>query len=107
MSIKEELLSKLKAFEFDTSEKSSYSIGYSDCLTAVEDLIDDVISEDAENVIRCPHCSYCTSHTCAITGAKTLFCTYNEKPVIVGKAHFCGHGAAHKTIGARTEGRMK
>ena len=43
-------------------------------------------------VVRCEKCKYRTTHTCAITGIKTLFCDYGNKPVVVEPTHYCGYG---------------
>ena len=41
---------------------------------------------------RCEKCKYKIIHTCAITGIKTLFCDYGEKPIAVQPTHYCGYG---------------
>ena len=47
---------------------------------------------DFVEVVRCEKCKYCVTHTCAITGIKTLFCDYGEKPAMVHPTHFCSYG---------------
>lgn len=47
---------------------------------------------DFVEVVRCEKCKYRITHTCAITGTKTLFCDYGEKPVVVEPTHYCGYG---------------
>ena len=47
---------------------------------------------DFVEVVRCGKCKYCVTHTCAITGIKTLFCDYGEKPAMVHPTHFCSYG---------------
>ena len=47
---------------------------------------------DVVEVVRCEKCKYCVTHTCAITGIKTLFCDYGEKPAMVHPTHFCSYG---------------
>ena len=47
---------------------------------------------DVEKVCHCGKCKYSKTHTCAITGIKTLFCDYGEKPVAVEPTHYCGYG---------------
>ena len=48
---------------------------------------------------RCEKCKYCITHTCAITGIKTLFCDYEgiTKPFVVEPTHFCGYGERRDT----------
>ena len=47
---------------------------------------------DFVEVVRCEKCKYSITHTCTITGTKTLFCDYGEKPVVVQPTHFCSCG---------------
>ena len=47
---------------------------------------------DIVEVVRCEKCKYQITHTCRITGVKTLFCDYGEKPVAVEPTHFCSYG---------------
>ena len=47
-------LLELQKFSFDTSD--SYGVGYSDCLTAVEDTLNDLPTEDVVEVVRCKDC---------------------------------------------------
>lgn len=43
-------------------------------------------------VVRCGKCKHTLTHTCAITGTKTLVCIYGTKPLAVLPTHFCGYG---------------
>lgn len=52
---------------------------------------------DYAEVVRCEKCKYRTTHTCAITGIKTLFCEYGEKPFAVEPTHYCGYGETKHT----------
>ena len=45
---REKALLELRKFSFDTSNQ--YGVGYSDCLTAVEDVLNDLPTADAEEV---------------------------------------------------------
>ena len=54
--------------------------------------IADTPTADVEEVVRCCECKYQITHTCRITGVKTLFCDYGEKPVAVEPTHFCRYG---------------
>ena len=53
---------------------------------------------DYVKVVRCSECKYRITHTCAITGIKTLFCdyAYGNKPV-VEPTHYCGYGEMKST----------
>ena len=52
---------------------------------------------DFVEVVRCEECKYRKTHTCAITGTKTLFCDYGVKPVVVEPTHYCGYGERSDT----------
>ena len=58
----------------------------------VENAILEAPTADVVEVVRCEKCKYCVTHTCAITGIKTLFCDYGEKPAMVHPTHFCSYG---------------
>lgn len=47
---------------------------------------------DFVEVVRCGKCKHTLTHTCAITGTKTLVCVYGTKPLAVLPTHFCGYG---------------
>ena len=47
---------------------------------------------DFVEVVRCVKCKYRVTHTCPITGIKTLFCDYGISPVAVEPTHFCSYG---------------
>ena len=47
---------------------------------------------DVVEVTRCSNCKYIKTFTCPITGTKTLFCDYGEKPAQVAAEHYCGYG---------------
>ena len=55
---------------------------------SVYNLIIEQPTADVEEVVRCEKCKYQITHTCRITGVKTLFCDYGEKPVAVEPTHF-------------------
>ena len=54
-------------------------------------------SDFVELPCRCQKCIYNSIFTCAITGIKTLFCEYGEKPVLVEPTHYCGYGKKKDT----------
>ena len=58
----------------------------------VIDRIENAPTADVVEVVRCCECKYQITHTCRITGVKTLFCDYGEKPVAVEPTHFCSYG---------------
>ena len=72
---------------FETSDSRGQDIA--------DRILDDIVEmniADVEEVVRCCECKYQITHTCRITGVKTLFCDYGEKPVAVEPTHFCRYG---------------
>ena len=69
-------------------ELNDYMKGWNACLKSVLQQP----TADVVEVVRCCECKYQITHTCRITGVKTLFCDYGEKPVTVEPTHFCSYG---------------
>ena len=78
-------LLELQKFSIDTSNQ--YGVGYSDCLTAVEDLLNDLqesSTSDVVEVVRCKDCKYFSEFQhCGVLG----FCEPNE---------YCSRGERRK-----------
>ena len=47
---------------------------------------------DVVEVVRCKDCIHSTTITEPICGTKTLFCTYDIKPVAAEPTYFCAYG---------------
>lgn len=69
-----------------------------DCIYQVFKRYEELTTTDVAEVVRCKDCKYRITHTCAITGIKTLFCdyAYGNKPV-VEPTHYCGYGETKHT----------
>lgn len=78
--------------QFETDDVEKYKLVEKSAQMAV----DGKTTADVVEVCRCGNCKYCTTHTCAITGIKTLFCEYGNKPVVVEPTHYCGYGERRK-----------
>ena len=61
-------------------------------VNAFNQFIDHLPTADVVEVVRCKECDYRQTHICAITGIKTLFCDYWDKPYAVEEEHYCGYG---------------
>ncbi len=78
---REKALLELQKFSFDTSNQ--YGVGYSDCLMAVEDVLNDLPTADVVEVVRCKDCihnEYCNQYV-LIQGdeAELAYCSYGER----------------------------
>lgn len=55
---------------------------------SIEKLADHLLAA----IVRCKFCKYGETVTCPITGTKSLFCTYNTKPIAVDTIDYCSRG---------------
>ena len=61
-------------------------------MECVERAIKEAPTADVVEVVRCKKCKCVKTHTCPITGIKTLFCDYSTTPEVVEPTHYCGYG---------------